>query len=113
MPKLSVIALKARIAQLQKQLTTAQNNKVPAIKKVMALMKKLGVSLADLSAGKFQRKGRPRRKGGKRGPRRGRRVAIKYRDQKGNTWSGRGKTPRWLAAAEKAGSKRDQFLIKK
>ncbi|MBM4232027.1 MAG: H-NS histone family protein, partial [Gammaproteobacteria bacterium] len=34
-------------------------------------------------------------------------------DDKGNTWTGRGKTPRWLAAAEKAGAKRDQFLTKK
>jgi len=116
MPKLSAEALQAKIAQLQKQLTVAQNNKAPAIKKVKALMKKLGVTVADLTGGETLPKGRPGRKPGKaakKGPKRGGKVAIKYRDDKGNTWTGRGKTPRWLASAEKAGAKRDQFLIKK
>jgi DNA-binding protein H-NS len=115
MPKLSAEALKAKIEQLQKQLTAAQNNKAPAIKKVKALMKKLGVTVADLAGGEAQPKGRPGRKPGKaakKGPKRGGKVAIKYRDDQGNTWTGRGKTPRWLSEAEKAGAKRDQFLIK-
>jgi DNA-binding protein H-NS len=116
MPKLSADALKAKIAQLQKQLSAAQNRKAPAIKKVKALMKKLGVTLTDLAGTEAQPKGRPGRKPrtpGKKGPKRGGKVAIKYRDDKGNTWSGRGKTPRWLAEAEKAGARRDHFLIKK
>lgn len=116
MPKLSADALKAKIAQLQKQLSAAQNRKAPAIKKVKALMKKLGVTLTDLAGTEAQPKGRPGRKprtAGKKGPKRGGKVAIKYRDDKGNTWSGRGKTPRWLAEAEKAGARRDHFLIKK
>jgi DNA-binding protein H-NS len=36
---------------------------------------------------------------------------VKFRDEAGNTWSGRGKTPRWLADAEKAGKKREQFAV--
>ncbi|AEE68115.1 DNA-binding protein (histone) [Bordetella pertussis] len=40
-------------------------------------------------------------------------VAPKYRHpQTGETWSGRGKAPRWLAAEEAAGAKRDSFLIR-
>ncbi|MGY6271160.1 H-NS histone family protein [Achromobacter denitrificans] len=40
-------------------------------------------------------------------------VAPKYRHpQTGETWSGRGKAPRWLAAEEAAGATRDSFLIK-
>jgi DNA-binding protein H-NS len=41
-------------------------------------------------------------------------VAIKYRDPKNseNTWTGRGRPPRWLAAAMKAGkAKKEDFLI--
>jgi DNA-binding protein H-NS len=38
-------------------------------------------------------------------------VAIKYRDEAGNTWTGRGKTPRWLVEAEKAGKPRESFKI--
>jgi len=41
----------------------------------------------------------------------GRRVAVKYRDKNGNTWSGRGAQPRWMTAAIKAGARRDDFLV--
>ncbi len=40
-------------------------------------------------------------------------VKPKYKHAKtGETWSGRGKTPRWMADEIKAGKKRDSFLIK-
>jgi DNA-binding protein H-NS len=41
-------------------------------------------------------------------------IAIKYRDPKNpeNTWTGRGRTPRWMVAALKGGkAKREDFLI--
>lgn len=39
-------------------------------------------------------------------------VKPKYRHpESGQTWSGRGHVPRWLAAEEKAGRKRESFLI--
>jgi DNA-binding protein H-NS len=41
-------------------------------------------------------------------------VAAKYRDPKNpqNTWTGRGRMPRWMAAATKGGkSKKEDFLI--
>lgn len=41
-------------------------------------------------------------------------VPIKYRDPKNpeNTWTGRGRTPRWLVAATKGGrAKKEDFLI--
>jgi DNA-binding protein H-NS len=104
MPKLSAEALKARITALQKQLAAAENSKAPAVRQVKALMKKLGVSMTDLAdplAGK-------RVKGIKKvSPK----VAVKYRDAKGNTWTGRGRTPIWIAVAEKAGNKREEYLI--
>ena len=110
MPRLSAEALKARIALLQKQLAAAEQNKAPAIKKVQALMKKLGVTLSDLGgsanakpAASAKAPKKPRKSGGA--------VAIKYRDEGGNTWTGRGKTPRWLVEAEKAGKSRESFKI--
>jgi DNA-binding protein H-NS len=41
------------------------------------------------------------------------RVHPKYRNPSapGETWSGRGKQPRWLVAALKAGAKIDEFVI--
>ena len=41
-------------------------------------------------------------------------VAVKYRDRKNpeNTWTGRGRMPRWMAAATKGGkARKDDFLI--
>lgn len=42
------------------------------------------------------------------------RVAVKYRDPANpvNTWTGRGRMPRWMAAATKGGkAKKEDFLI--
>jgi DNA-binding protein H-NS len=110
MPRLSAVALKSRIALLQKQLAAAEKNKGPAIKKVQAFMKKLGVTIADLGgaasakpAAPAKAPNKPRKSGGT--------VAIKYRDEAGNTWTGRGKTPRWLVEAEKSGKSRESFKI--
>jgi DNA-binding protein H-NS len=121
MPKLSAAALKARIDKLQKQLAVAEASRLPAIKKVRALMAKLGITLADLAEDKTAgRRGRPVRAGSTKGVgfesavkhRKARgKVAIKYRDEKGNTWTGRGKTPRWLIDGEKSGRSRDAFKI--
>ena len=41
-------------------------------------------------------------------------VAIKYRDPKNpeNTWTGRGRMPRWMAAVTRGGkAKREDFLV--
>ena len=39
----------------------------------------------------------------------GSKAPVKYRDQSGNTWSGRGLQPRWLKAALQGGKKLDDF----
>jgi DNA-binding protein H-NS len=43
----------------------------------------------------------------------GRKVAPKYRSPEGETWAGRGATPRWLKAAIKEGKKLEDFAIEK
>lgn len=45
--------------------------------------------------------------------RRTRKVPIKFRGPKrGDTWTGRGRTPRWMAALIAEGKKKEDFLIK-
>lgn len=57
-----------------------------------------GLTVADLQG---------RGRGGKKA-----KVAPKYRDPAtGETWTGRGRSPRWLAEAEAAGKSRTSFLI--
>ena len=40
-------------------------------------------------------------------------VPPKYRSVSGETWSGRGNPPKWLAELEKAGHPRSEYLIDK
>jgi DNA-binding protein H-NS len=50
---------------------------------------------------------------GKAHPLKGRKAEPKYRGPGGEIWSGRGLAPRWLAALENKGKKREQYLIAK
>jgi DNA-binding protein H-NS len=43
----------------------------------------------------------------------GRKVAVKYRDNSGNTWAGRGAQPIWLRDKLKAGAKLEDFAVHK
>jgi DNA-binding protein H-NS len=45
-------------------------------------------------------------------PLRGRKAKPKYRGPNGETWAGRGLTPKWLADLEAKGKSRTSFLIK-
>jgi DNA-binding protein H-NS len=117
MPRLSAEALKARIATLQKQLAAAENSKAPAIRKMRALMKKLGVTMADLAetpAAKAVKsssgRGRPR-KADAALKKPATKIPVKYRDDKGNVWTGRGKTPKWIVQAENDGMTRESFKV--
>ena len=49
---------------------------------------------------------------GKRGPKKGVKVAPKYVDKAtGNSWSGRGITPRWLSEYEAKGGSREDLAV--
>jgi DNA-binding protein H-NS len=86
-------ALKKQAEQVRK---TELAQVIGEIKEKMAAY---GITVADLRGGASK---------GKRSA-----VAPKYRNSKtGDTWSGRGKPPRWLVEAEKGGASREKFLIK-
>jgi len=57
-------------------------------------------------------RGRPPGKAGRRGAMKGVKVPPKYRGPGGETWAGRGATPRWLAALLKEGHSIEEFLIR-
>jgi DNA-binding protein H-NS len=40
-----------------------------------------------------------------------RKVPVKFRDQSGNTWTGRGSQPRWLKDALATGRSLDEFRV--
>lgn len=58
-----------------------------------------------------KRRGRPPGSGGRVSVMRGKTVPPKYRGPGGETWAGRGATPRWLTALVKEGHSIEEFLI--
>jgi DNA-binding protein H-NS len=91
--------MQARIeqAKLEKQ----KADRAAVRDKIAAIAKEHGFSLDELFGG---------RKGNGKGTRG--KVAVKYRDNSGNTWTGRGRMPLWMVAATKGGkAKKKDFLI--
>jgi DNA-binding protein H-NS len=92
-------AMEAKIERLKVQ---KQNEERAAVReKITALAREHGFDIRELLDG---------RRGKGKGS-----VAVKYRDPSNpaNTWTGRGRMPRWMAAATKAGkAKKDDFLVK-
>lgn len=94
------------LKQIESLTRQAENLRQSEIDKVIAdikeKMEQYGLTAADLGAQKTT--ARAKKGTGK--------VAAKYRNPaSGETWSGRGRTPKWLADAEAAGKKRESFAV--
>ena len=92
--------LKAKAEDLMRQAEAARKAETAAvIAEIKAKMTEYGITLADLGGGTKAAKSRKA-------------VAAKYRNPaNGDTWSGRGRVPRWLVALEGVGRKREEFLV--
>src|SRR5688572_19498506 len=89
--------MQARIERLKVGKQNAERDELR--QRVLAMVKEAGFELSDLFG-----KGR-KAKGS---------VSVKYRDPQNpeNTWTGRGRMPRWLAAATKGGKvRKEDFLV--
>ena len=67
------------------------------------------LALLGVEGGK--RRGRPAGKAARTSAMKGVKVPPKYRGPGGETWAGRGATPRWLSALLKEGHSIEEFLI--
>lgn len=102
-------ALLQQQAELERQIAAQlQSQRSDAIEKVRALMAEFGLTAADVAPpSKPGRKPRAEPSGETV-----RKVAAKYRDPAtGNTWSGRGLKPKWLAAALAEGKTLQDFAL--
>jgi len=88
--------LQKQIAYLQQKAESVRSEeRDEAISQIKILMNDYGITVADLNS-----KGKERTKP--------RKVAnAQFRDDSGNTWSGRGRTPAWLN-----GKNKEQFRIR-
>ncbi|WP_313620819.1 H-NS histone family protein [Achromobacter sp.] len=100
-------ALEDRIKRVNRQLDDLRAQKrAVVIRQILAQLEKNGITLKDLKEARAGTKSQSKAAPGKR------MVAPKYRHpDTGETWSGRGRAPRWLVAAELGGASRNDYLI--
>lgn len=89
---------KEKIAELENLAESARKNEISTAKeKVMAIMREYGLTIADLGGAAKVKTVKTRAP-----------VPTKYRDDAtGQTWTGRGRAPKWLEGKDK-----NQYLIK-
>ena len=92
----------------------------PVIISILDAMAQYGITVDDITeavqvANSFRRRDKTIKvRGRTAGSNLRRKPLPKYRNDKGGeTWSGRGKVPKWLREAEEHGKSRESFLVKK
>jgi len=120
----NLIDIQSQIEKLQKQASDIRAKEFDkTVGDILAQMQAFGITLKDLQQAMGRRRaGKGRAKAAskvagkkvaapKRSPQAGTSVAAKYRGPNGETWSGRGLMPRWLAALVAKGRKKEEFAI--
>ncbi len=93
--------LLSQIEALKQQAESQRKNEISSvIADIRAKMLEYGITVADLGSGARTSRSK------------GMTVAAKYRHPRtGETWTGRGKMPKWLQAEVNTGKRKEDFLI--
>ena len=114
----NLIAIQSQIEKLQRQANDIKAKEFEkTVRERVATMQAFGITPKHLqSAG--SRSGKSKAEVSTRNTRAeakkagGITIAAKYRGPNGETWSGRGLTPRWLVSLVAQGKKKEEFVIK-
>jgi DNA-binding protein H-NS len=101
----NLIEIQNQIEKLQKQANEIRAQEFDkTVQEILAKMTAFGITLKDLEAvkGRTRKAASPATKP----------AAAKFRGPNGETWSGRGLMPRWLAALVAQGKTKEEFAIK-
>ena len=102
----------AELVQLRDAVEAALNGRIAVERKeLQSKMDALAAFEHARSSGSRVARGKTPGRGRKVHPLKGRKAPPKYQGPDGETWAGRGLTPRWMTALEKKGQKRESFLI--
>jgi DNA-binding protein H-NS len=118
----NLIDIQTQIEKLQKQANEIKSKDFHAtVQDILAKMAAFGITVKDLQSGKGKSKAGRAAKGkagtakSVKAPKAARKasnpVAPKYRGPHGETWTGRGLTPKWLSTLVAQGQSKDSFLI--
>jgi DNA-binding protein H-NS len=116
----NLIDIQSQIEKLQKQANEIKAKEFSStVQEILAKMQAFGITAKDLQGGKPAKGSKPGR--GKKapvspkadkGPKKASvAVAPKYRGPNGETWSGRGLTPKWMSALIAQGQSKESFAI--
>lgn len=104
----NLIEIQNQIAILQKQAEEIKAQQFSqTVQEILAKMDAFGITVADLDAAKG---GRARKSAGN-ATKSSNPAPAKFRGPNGESWSGRGLMPRWLAALVADGRKKEEFAI--
>jgi DNA-binding protein H-NS len=104
--------IEKEIAKLQKQASALRNKRrIPVIASIVRSMREYDITPEEITAALNKKAAKTTTKANGT-PAAKRPVPIKYRHpQTGETWTGRGKAPRWIINAESNGKQRGDFLV--
>ena len=114
----NLIEIQGQIEKLQKQASDIKAREFgKTVQDILAKMQAFGISLKDLQPGKARstrgKAANAKASAKTAGPKKNALpVPAKYRGPNGETWSGRGLTPRWLTALLINGKTKEDFAIK-
>ncbi len=115
----NLIDIQSQIEKLQKQANDIKAKEFHrTVQEIVATMRAFGITAKDLQAastrgGKAKTKTKaPAKSTSTAAKKAGATVAAKYRGPNGETWSGRGLTPRWLATLVSQGTPKEDFAIR-
>lgn len=116
----NLMDIQGKIEQLQKQASEIRNKEFDkTVQDIRATMLAFGITVKDLQVtGKSRGGKRVAKTATKRAvsagtkKKSGAAVAAKYRGPNGETWSGRGLSPRWLTALVAEGKTKEDFAVK-
>lgn len=110
----SLKSIETQIRKLQARAQALRDkDRKPVIAAIAKQMKAHDISIAEITAALNSKTRGPARGAAKSGAAKPRsKVEPKFRNpDTGDTWSGRGRTPRWIVEAEQAGTDRSTFAI--
>ena len=116
----NLIDIQGQIEKLQKQAADIKSKEFSAtVRDIQAKMQAFGITVKDLQTRKtakgVAKSGRPAKEKVAKAPKAARKssqpVAAKFRGPNGETWSGRGLTPKWLASLVAQGQSKESFAV--
>jgi DNA-binding protein H-NS len=117
----NLVDIQKQIEVLQKKASEIKAKEFQkTVQEILAKMQAFGITVKDLQSGntgvtkakQAARAADSQKKARSQSKKKGATIAPKYRGPSGETWSGRGLTPRWLTLLMAQGKTKEEFSIK-